>query len=147
MKDKVLNSGSMIDALNHFVDIEFETSDDDYQGTSYALVSVSEKWRDENKKYGYVTSGFGSCEGCDAWMYASSFYGIDGAAEALGETADMVVGLLKSIKWFESEKALLDDLQGRDTELQWYAYENGFKDFVKELKSRVGRVDTEPDEV
>lgn len=148
MKDKVLNSGSAIDALAHFVDIEFDVSDNDYQGTTYALVSVEDgKYSQGGKLYGYVTDGFGSCEGCDAWMDASSHYGDEATVRAVTTTAEMVVSLLKDIKWFKSEEALLDDLQASDRDLQWYAHANGFKDFVKELKSRVGRVDTDPEEV
>jgi hypothetical protein len=107
----------MVDSFG--VDVLLVEESNDYQGDSFYLL------KDAEGRYGYLSFGWGSCSGCDAFQAAQCEGG-----NALEELRDE---LWEDVKWFDS----LDSLRGyldENSKLNWYGHDKFFKVFLEKLK-------------
>ena len=89
----------------------------DYQGDWLFFVK-------QGRKYGFVSVGYGSCSGCDAYDAAMD----DGTLDELGEE------IVASIEWFDSLKSAKQYVgNAYERALQWYYHESGWDDFAREV--------------
>ena len=84
-----------------------------YQGDEFYIVSQSLGYSDE-ARYGFGTSGYGSCSGCDALEAACD-------NKEINEIADQVYN---GLRWFESKADLAAFLTTVDAANEWYANED-----------------------
>lgn len=103
------------------VEIVFSEHDDDYQGDSFYLL------KDAEGRYGFLSFGWGSCSGCDAYQ-AIWNEGNDALVELRDE-------LWESVRWFDSLDGLRVYLLDNN-KLNWYGYRSSFKVFLEKLKER-----------
>ena len=73
--------------IDEFGKIILQESDDDYQGSTWALYQ-------DNDRIGFLRFGWGSCSGCDALQ----------ACESFDEIQTLMDELWQSIMWFDSSK-------------------------------------------
>lgn len=108
--------------LDPFFDTVLSENIGDYQGDTLLILKNKDYYSYQPKfVWGFLSSGYGSCSGCDAWE----------GADTGKEQFELLVEEVKDIKWFESLKLLQDyvsDLYNR--ELEWYGNEPEYKDFV-----------------
>lgn len=108
-----------INAISGFVDaIVLEESDDNYQGDSFLVVNAN--WRDN---YGYITFGWGSCSGCDAWE----------SEDTPADRAQLITDILKSSKWFDDLDSLKAYIASPDREGDWYSDNETWKTFARKV--------------
>lgn len=74
--------------------------------------------------YGFIPVGYGSCSGCDVLQGVGSLDELKTFQEDLGE----------DIKWFTTPEELKEYIFSNDVDLQWWAHEAGWTDFVKKVK-------------
>ena len=80
--------------------------------------------------YGFLPIGYGSCSGCDA---------LQAYAENLEAVIDLARGLEEKVRWFASVESLSAFLHnGQDQELQWYAHETGWREFLAQADGVLG---------
>ena len=89
-----------------------ETSDDDYQGDTYALI-------EKNSRYGYLCFGWGSCSGCDALA----------GCITLMDLQDLCDRLENNVQWFDSKGELRAWLEARDWEAT-FEWHSGAQEFL-----------------
>jgi hypothetical protein len=78
----------------------------------------------KGRKYGFVSIGYGSCSGCDA--YEACYSDAD-----FTELANDIIG---EIRWFVSLKEAKSWITNEyDQKLQWYGNESGYSTFAREV--------------
>jgi hypothetical protein len=110
-----------LSALEAYVEIVLEESDDDYQGDTYAVVKKKLSWR---KEFGYLTFGWGSCSGCDAWDDADG----DPAKES-----QVITGILEGTQWFETLDELKQYITSQERELSYYYHRETWQKFLEKV--------------
>lgn len=122
LNDKNYGYEGLIDSFD--VDILLDEHDDDYQGDSFYLL------RDAENRIGFLSFGWGSCSGCDAYDSASDDvrYGVNPSA-----LVDLRDELWNDVSWFSSLDDLRDYFNKNDVALKWYGYNSAFKVFLKRV--------------
>lgn len=98
----------------------------DYQGDWVAVVTAEVNWDD---KLGFLSYGYGSCSGCDAWQ----------AAETPAELAEIVVGMVNKIIWFETPEELREYIAHPNRLLSIY-HEEGWTEFAAHVAKASDKV-------
>lgn len=91
----------------------------DYQGDILMVVR-------KDGKFGTVSTGYGSCSGCDF---------LEGS-ESDEERAEYAKGLHDSILWQEPED-IIDYLENKDWEAEYYGRNPEIPDFVSNIKETI----------
>lgn len=101
--------------IDHFGEVLLQVDDEDYQGDSRIL------YRDKNddKKFGFLVFGWGSCGGCDALQACGSLEEID----------QLILETKNDIKW-SSKEELLVYLMEKDWELEFCWHREETKKFI-----------------
>lgn len=104
------------DLVARLGDIQIETSDSDYQGDSFFLLT-------KDNKFGYLSFSWGSCSGCDILQACDSYEDLQSLADRLEN----------QIIWFYSWDEIKDWVNARDWEslIDWHT---GAKKFIKEFR-------------
>jgi hypothetical protein len=103
-----------------FGTVELESSDPDYQGSTYVVLR-----RDE--KVGYLEFGWGSCSGCDALE----------ACESYSDLRDVVERLESNIRWFDSDDELKAWASAHDWPGDW-SWHEGARTFLRAFNEKFG---------
>ena len=103
--------------LNEFGDIVIQEDQDDYQGDSFLIYKVDDR-------YGYLNFGWGSCSGCDALQ----------ACNNINEVQKLMDELYDSIQWFDSLAELKIYFADTDWWLKHEYYLDEFKTFLERVK-------------
>ncbi len=95
--------------------ILIEEENGDYQGDLLFFVKGG-------RKFGFVSVGYGSCSGCDAYEAACD-------DNSLNELGDDIVG---EIQWFDSLKQAKEFIANENERaLQWYYHSSGWVNFAR----------------
>ena len=92
--------------------------DDDFQGDSYALLK-------DGEKRGFLVFGWGSCSGCD-WLQG---------CDTIEDITELYNHLLSEILWKDSAAEMLEYMNAKDWDVEWYARKPEWKDFLDKAKS------------
>lgn len=95
-------------------------SDDDYQGSTYALIRSGDR-------YGYLQFGWGSCSGCDAAE----------AAESYSDWKSLFESLRDGVRWFDSLTGFLSWASEHDWKGEW-SWHDGARSFLREVNKKYG---------
>lgn len=124
-----MSASSYIPALAPLGVVEKVGADLGYYQGDYVLVFREEDdyGYSDSDRWGFLTIGYGSCSGCDAWQ----------SADTVAERLAIVTGLVNSIRWFDdldALKAWLADTKARDLDV-WASHEDGWAEFVAQVQA------------
>ena len=110
--------GSYADLVEDFGTVVLSESFGTYQGDMFYIFK-------KDGRYGFLTIGYGSCSGCDALE----------ACQSISDLYDLQASLRNDIVWFSTLEKLKFYVLSENTELQWYAHEDGWNDFALKVKN------------
>lgn len=90
-----------------------------YQGDLLMIVT-------KNYMFGILSTGYGSCSGCD------KLKGCDNDTER----AELAKKLYESIMWKDVNE-IIDYLENKDWQLEYYGREKGIPEFIKNVKEQL----------
>lgn len=102
--------------IESFGKVLVESSDNNYQGSTYALI-------ESNSKLGYLEFGWGSCSGCDALEACDSYEDVD----------RLIMELESSIIWFYSKEDFIKWVKEKDWQGS-FSWHDGIQNFLKEVE-------------
>ena len=102
--------------IEHFGEVLLQKDLGHYQGDTLVL------YKHDDGSYSYLSFGWGSCSGCDALRACTSYEDINELIENLDNA--------RIVK--DSSTEMLEYFQGKDWQIEWFWYEEGAKNFVKE---------------
>jgi len=86
------------------VEVVHEDQVGDYQGDDLFILR-------DGERYGFLSVGYGSCSGCDY---------LEGLGNDLQKVTEYRDELWEDIEWKESRQEMIEFLETRDWDLQWY---------------------------
>lgn len=95
------------------VEVLLSVDESDYQGDSWYLLK-------DGRRYGFLTFGWGSCSGCDAF---------EAARYNAAELTKVRDSLESGIHWESSKAALRKYLEQKDWAVEWFASKSEFAQF------------------
>lgn len=111
--------------LEPFFEIVLSEHIGHYEGDSLFVLKNRHDYswaRSDDKQWGFLVTGFGSCSGCDAW---------EGAETGL-QKFQLLAEEIEGIKWFPTLKELQDYVTDKYTaDLQWYGHTAEYTAFSK----------------
>ena len=90
-----------------------------YQGDLLIVVS-------KNYKFGVLSTGYGSCSGCDSLQACNNH----------NDRAKLAKKLYGKIMWKEPTE-IIDYLQDKDWETEYYGKQKGLPKFIEEVKEQI----------
>ena len=102
--------------VSKFGKIEIKSSDTDYQGSSFYLLS-------NQNKFGYLSISWGSCSGCDALQACSDYTDLQNLLDRLEN----------QVIWFDNWDEIKEWVNARDweTTVDWHT---GAREFLIKFK-------------
>jgi hypothetical protein len=101
-------------------DVLIEHTLGSYQGDMLFLLRNGDQ-------FGFLVVGYGSCSGCDSLEACESQEAVDSLAERIYD----------GIKWFDSFDELKSYVLDDNKDLEWYAHEGGWPEFLEKVKNYV----------
>lgn len=101
----------MLDSMGYEIIAQAELGS--YQGDTIAVVR-------DGSRYGFLTFGWGSCSQCDSLQGCSTLHEVD---ELRREIHDQIV-------WKDSRQEMLDFVENRDWDAQYYGSDPDLAEFV-----------------
>jgi len=90
-----------------------------YQGDLLMIVS-------KNYRFGVLSTGYGSCAGCDALQ----------ACRDPNEYVNLAKSLYDNIVWKEPDE-IIDYLENKDWESEYYGKQEGLPEFISKIKEQI----------
>jgi len=90
-----------------------------YQGDLLMIVS-------KDYKFGILSTGYGSCAGCDPLQ----------ACRGPDEYAELAKSLYNNIIWKDPDE-IIDYLENKDWETEYYGRQEGLPEFIKKIKEQI----------
>ena len=109
---------SYYDLVEKNAEVLIEHTLGSYQGDMLFLLRSGDQ-------FGFLVVGYGSCSGCDSLEACESQEAVDSLAERIYD----------GIKWFDSFDELKSYVLDDNKDLEWYAHEEQWPEFVEKVKN------------